>query len=143
MKLSPILFAGLSLALASIGCSHKDAIQPVATPTPASTPTAASTPVAKLEPDTDPRRRYLVRKGDTLWGIASKQGVLDDPFLWPLLYKQNRDQLQDPDTIEIDQDLSYGAHMDSLAINDAIQKAKDTPAFVPHDGPRKQLPLKY
>jgi hypothetical protein len=142
MKISPLVYGGLALALASVGCAHKDLVTPDATPAAVNTavPTPEDTPVAKAEA---PRPHYLVRKGDTLWSISAKSGVLGDPFRWPLIFKQNRDQIQDPDIIEIDQSLDYAAPMDRDAVNDAIQKAKDTPPFAPHDGPRKQLPLNY
>jgi hypothetical protein len=145
MKISPLVYGGLALALASVGCAHKDLVTPDATPTAVNTPapTPQDTPVSKAETKVSPHPQYLVRKGDTLWSIAAKKSVLGDPFRWPLIFKQNRDQIQDPDIIEIDQNLNYSGPMDSDTINDAIQKAKDTPPFVPHDGPRKQLPLNY
>ena len=31
---------------------------------------------------------YIVKKGDTLWGISKE--LLQDPLLWPRLWEQNR-----------------------------------------------------
>ena len=42
---------------------------------------------------------YEVVTGDHLWGISSKTEVYDDPYMWPRLYRANRDQIKDPDMI--------------------------------------------
>jgi nucleoid-associated protein YgaU len=42
---------------------------------------------------------YEVAKGDHLWGIASKPEVYEDPYMWPRIYRANRDQINDPDLI--------------------------------------------
>ena len=42
---------------------------------------------------------YEVTKGDHLWGIASKPEAYDDPYMWPRIYRANRDQINDPDLI--------------------------------------------
>ena len=41
-------------------------------------------------------RTYTVKKGDSLWGIASSQ--LKDPFQWPLVWKENG-LIKNPDLI--------------------------------------------
>lgn len=42
---------------------------------------------------------YEVMKGDHLWGIASKPEIYDDPYMWPRIYRANREQINDPDMI--------------------------------------------
>lgn len=52
-------------------------------PTPGETPTGAEAP-------------YIVKKGDTLWGIS--RDTLDDPLLWPRLWEKNK-FISDPNRI--------------------------------------------
>jgi nucleoid-associated protein YgaU len=42
---------------------------------------------------------YEVMKGDHLWGIASKPETYEDPYMWPRIYRANREQISDPDMI--------------------------------------------
>jgi len=49
---------------------------------------------------------YEVAQGDHLWGIASKEGIYADPYMWPRLYRANREQINDPDLIYPEQVLS-------------------------------------
>ncbi len=42
---------------------------------------------------------HLVERGESLWSIAAQSDVYDDPYLWPLIYKFNRDQITDPGRI--------------------------------------------
>ena len=42
---------------------------------------------------------YEVVRGDHLWGIASKREIYDDPYMWPRIYRANKDQIDDPDLI--------------------------------------------
>lgn len=51
-------------------------------PVPAPAPPSASAPAAQ-----GPEGAYVVRKGDTLWGIS--RGLLNDPLLWPRIWDQN------------------------------------------------------
>jgi hypothetical protein len=125
----------LALAVASFAtaCAYK---KPMAKPEP--------TPVAEAKPaDTGMKAQYVVKPGDSLWKIASKGKVLGDPFRWPLIFKANRDQIQDPDFIEARQDLSFKKNYTKEEIEDAVKKAQITPPFEPRKQPRKVLPIQY
>ena len=54
--------------------------------------TASRAPVVQPE-------RYGVQRGDTLWGISARPQIYHDPFMWPLIYKANNQQMHDPDLI--------------------------------------------
>ncbi len=42
---------------------------------------------------------YMVREGDSLWKIAGREEIYNDPYRWLLLYHANRDQIFLPDLI--------------------------------------------
>jgi LysM repeat protein len=68
-----------------------------ATAFPAFTTTTATATAAAAGPVSE--RRYVVRAGDTLAGIAARLGV---PGGWPALYAANRDAIgSDPDLIRV------------------------------------------
>ncbi|MCH7495140.1 MAG: LysM peptidoglycan-binding domain-containing protein [Candidatus Marinimicrobia bacterium] len=46
---------------------------------------------------------YRVIRGDNLWKISGREHIYNDPFQWLKIYSANRDQIADPDVIEIDQ----------------------------------------
>lgn len=47
---------------------------------------------------------HVVVEGDTLWSIARKSGELNNPLLWPVIYKSNA-SIDNPDLISIGQKL--------------------------------------
>ena len=90
-----------------------------------------------------PRVKYVVKKGDTLWAISNQGENYSDSFQWPLIFKSNRDQIQDPDQISPGQVLFIQKGSSKEQTNHARQLASDTPKFVTHDDPRATLPLDY
>jgi hypothetical protein len=146
MNVSTSCLGGLALALSMLGCANVETAK--LSPVPAALPSPTTTPAAEATPEQAPSKaalpiRYVVVPGDSLWKIASKQGVLGDAFHWPLLYRQNRDQIVDPDLIESGEELTFNQAMDSSEIASAQTLAEETPPYVPHSGARKNLPLKY
>ena len=49
---------------------------------------------------------YTIEKGDCLWVIAGMEKVYGDPMLWPLLYEANSSQIDNPDLIYPNDQLS-------------------------------------
>lgn len=54
--------------------------------------------VTQRPPAAQPER-YVVQRGDTLWGISAREQIYHNPFMWPLIYKANSQQIRDPDLI--------------------------------------------
>lgn len=44
-------------------------------------------------------RQYSVLKGDSLWKIAKKPDIYNDPYMWPRIYVENRNKIKHPDVI--------------------------------------------
>ncbi len=141
MKKMLVMAVVLAVAVIAFGCAAKQTVKPDTTP--------ADTGMGEVEeatPEATPvpeGLKYVVKKGDTLWDISAMSKIYNDSFQWPLLFKANRDQIEDPDIIEVGQSLDVRKDFSSAEVNDAIQKAKDTPPYKPHNAPRKKLPLKY
>ncbi|MDD3311019.1 LysM peptidoglycan-binding domain-containing protein [Pseudodesulfovibrio sp.] len=61
-------------------------------------PVADPMQVYKAEYDALPVS-HTVTKGECLWWIAEYKHIYNDPFMWPLIYKANRDKIKNPDLI--------------------------------------------
>jgi len=68
---------------------------------------------------------YDVVKGDCLWDIAGKKNVYADSFQWPLLWKANRDQIQNPDLIEVGWRLNVGSDYSIPYMMEVRKEAED------------------
>ena len=66
----------------------------------------------------DDARVHVVRRGESLWSIAAE--VVGDPWLWPALYRANRDQIADPHTLYPGQRLAI-PHIDP-ASREAVRR---------------------
>ncbi|OGF47497.1 MAG: hypothetical protein A2452_03175 [Candidatus Firestonebacteria bacterium RIFOXYC2_FULL_39_67] len=67
--------------------------------------------------------KYTVKSGDNLWNIAKDGKVLDDPFLWPLIYKSNRELIKDPNWIFPAQEFELPPFFDDKTKKDAVGDA--------------------
>jgi nucleoid-associated protein YgaU len=94
-------------------------------------------------PSNHKANRYKVKHHDSLWTISAKPKIYGDAFQWPLIFISNRDQIKDPDVIKPGQMLNIKRDNASDMVADAVKKAKDTPRFEPHVGPREKLPIDY
>ncbi len=81
------------------------------------------------KPAPPPLSSYTVEAGETLWTIAAQPRVYDDPLLWPLLYKANRDQIRDPRQVYSGQVLSIPRDLSLTEIEEARQKARNSEIF--------------
>src|SRR5574340_669106 len=71
-------------------------------------------------------KEYKVKKGDTLWGISSRE--LQDPFLWPKIWKDNSN-IANPDRIYPGQSIKIPLYL--------LQKVvKDEPESVTEEAPK-------
>ena len=64
--------------------------------------------------------RYTVVEGDNLSSIASQRTVYGDLRLWPLIYKGNTDELDDPNAVQSGQVLIIPRNLSESAIEAAI-----------------------
>ena len=72
---------------------------------------------------------YAVVRGDNLWDISSKDQVYADPYQWPLIYKTNRDKIQDADLIYPGQVFDIDQNASASEIDAAVNHAKTRGAW--------------
>ena len=89
--------------------------------------TASRTPAIQPE-------RYAVQRGDTLWGISGREQIYHNPFMWPLIYKANSQQIRDPDLIFPRQIFVIPRNYAPEEAAAAIQRAKQRGAWSVRDG---------
>jgi LysM repeat protein len=127
-----IVFMFTTLLGFNAGCSGNQRVESTAAPE------AAATPVPAVASDS-----YTVNRGDTLWSISGKAKVYGDSFAWPLLFKSNRDTIQDPDLIEVKQVLKVDKSFSDTEMSHARSLGSKTPKYKRHSQPRATLPLNY
>lgn len=74
---------------------------------------------------------YKVKRRETLVDIARRHEVFNDQFMWPLLYKANRDQIRDPKVVFPDQILSIPRDITYEEIIEARKMAETAPPYAP------------
>jgi nucleoid-associated protein YgaU len=75
---------------------------------------------------------YVVKKGDSLWAIAKKKNIYNDPFLWPVIFDANKGKIKKANLIYPGQKLKIprsGISMDAL--KDARKKAGAKKPYLP------------
>ena len=71
---------------------------------------------------------HIVEAGESLASISAQSDVYDDPLLWPLIYKFNRDQIKDPAMIYPGQRLQIPIQVDALLRARTREQARTVPA---------------
>jgi len=71
-------------------------------------------------------KNHTVAKGECLWWIAEYKEVYNDPFMWPLIYKANRDMIKNPDLIYAGQ--SFSLPRTGFSLEDVKSARKDAGA---------------
>jgi nucleoid-associated protein YgaU len=102
-------------------------LQPEIKPAPVTVP--ERTPVAEPEPEPELVTHIVVVEEETLAAISARKEVYQDSFLWPLIYKANRDQIKDPQQIFPGQILLIPRDKTAEEIAAARQEAKDLNLF--------------
>jgi hypothetical protein len=92
---------------------------------------AESTEAAAPKPWTPHRLKlWVVDEGEHLWGISAHHMVYGDPYQWPLLFKRNRNQIDDADLIYPGQVLHIERDLSNAEIDRAIKHAKTRGAWI-------------
>jgi len=85
----------------SLASANEDEVDTIGEEDLAELKTDGETPkVVQFERKAD---SYKVIRGDNLWNISGKEKIYNDPFQWLKIYSANREQISNPDVIEIDQ----------------------------------------
>lgn len=77
---------------------------------------------------------YVVKKNETLPSIAARHEIYNESFMWPLIYKANRDQIKDPKTIYAGQDLKIPR---DISMDEIIAARREAGAPDPEKVPKE------
>lgn len=138
-KIASLWVLLLATGLLASGCSSQKRVES----TEATTKPATTEEVKTTKPQMMSSDQYEVVRGDNLWDISGKDSIYGDHWQWPLIFKANRDKIQDPDLIYPRQVFNIGRNFTEAEIQEARKDARDTPPYVPHTKPRETLPVDY
>ena len=77
---------------------------------------------------------HTVVKGECLWTISKYEDVYQNPFMWPLIYKENRSQIRDPDLIFPKQELKIPRNHTDDQAKKAVHTAQHRGPWSLYDG---------
>jgi nucleoid-associated protein YgaU len=83
----------------------------------------------KTQPQRKKDRSYTVSRGDTLWGISGSSVGYNDPYQWPLIYRENAEKIEDPDLIYPGQEFMIEAYPTDSEVEAAVEHAKTRGAW--------------
>lgn len=121
---------GLGLVgLALVGCASTQTAPTSEPAPPAASAPAPVEPAPVAQPSAPADDSYTVMRGDHLWGISAKGSIYGDPYQWPLIYRANRDRIEDADLIHPGQVLSIRRGVSSADVESAIRHARTRGAW--------------
>ena len=133
------IVAGLVSAILLAGCASAKQAPATAEAAPAPAPAPAAAPEPAAAPPAD--YIHVVVAGEHLWGISGYSQIYNDPYQWPLIFKHNRDQIEDADLIYPGQELKIKRDLTEAEVQQAIEHAKTRGAW--SLGPTEQSDLDY
>lgn len=83
----------------------------------------------QTQPERESDREYTVSRGDTLWGISASSVGYNDPYQWPLIYRENAEKIDDPDLIYPGQEFMIEAYPSDMEVETAVEHAKTRGAW--------------
>lgn len=83
-------------------------------------------------------RSYGVERNDTLWSIAAKPHIYDNPRLWPLIWHANRDRLPDPKRLKTGQQLQIKPNPTVKEVVEALEFSRRSEAAQIRIGPIRE-----
>ncbi|MDH5184435.1 MAG: LysM peptidoglycan-binding domain-containing protein [Gammaproteobacteria bacterium] len=93
------------------------------------TPVAPTTQAEEPKVEAPANDTYLVVRGDSLWKISGKPDIYNNPYHWPLIYKANRDKINDADLIQPGQELTIERGNSVADVDAAVEHAKTRGAW--------------
>jgi nucleoid-associated protein YgaU len=84
-----------------------------------------------------------IEKGQTLWGIAKSESAYGKACNWPLLYKANKTDVQDPDLIYPGQVLKVPKDVPAVESDNACKASMKMGPYEPHTKPRTDINLDF
>ena len=145
VSLAKLLATSVATIGLLVGCAGSDTKeeapaaaveQPIKKETPAQTDKAetkesveATTEESNSTDSAASNDSYEVEGGDNLWNISGKNEVYSDPYQWPLIYKANRDKIEDADLIYAGQVLEIDRSASQSDVDSAINHAKTRGAW--------------
>jgi nucleoid-associated protein YgaU len=73
--------------------------------------------------------QYQVNRGDSLWSISGQPGIYNNPYQWPLIYKNNRDKIKDADLIYPGQVFAVDQNPSAAEVDAAVDHARNRGAW--------------
>ena len=133
---SAILASTVFLGLLYSGTYTRDFFRTAAAKEPPVLQAKTDTGDKDAQPEEDTlAREHLVKKGECLWWIAEYEDVFNDPFMWPLIYTVNKDQIDSPGRIYPEQVLRIPRKGYTLGeIREVRRRAGAPPPYGPPQG---------